>query len=651
VVEHQSRSTREWEEARRKAFLHDALGILARRPVDLLPFEEVRQGLRLRNSRSLGILSVPLDQIVGSTDRYTDFTREFLPRYGFLERRWERVDALVHGHADLGPVELYQVGDVFFVRDGNHRVSVARQHGDPSIQARVWQFDVRVPIGTDTNLGDILCEAARSAFLEETNADRLCPHVDINLTRPDGYDYLLYEINGFQQAVSRIDDREVAMDEAVPLWCDMAYLPLADMIREKEVLRHFPDCTETDLYLWMRRNQEELEIRYGRDILMAEATDDLVARSGQKASGARRLQQGAGRLAKGMGELSGRLSGRTIPHARRDRELGRVSRAQLLASVCEQTNSTPALRFEGNGPVDWARWRAALGDRLRDVLGLGDRPWNQADRAATGADVEEIVLIGNVRRELAWIGTEDGLRIPVYVHSPQDTDGPRPAIAIFAGHATIAQTAGIDSAHDQPDALAIAQAGFVTLTMEMQGFGLLGSVDHLHIDRAARVAGRTWLGLVVWDALKAVDYLIGRSDVDAGQIGAAGVGVGGGLAVYLAALDDRLSAVMASRLLTKYGLVCLGDEYCRCRDLPGILPEAEMGDIAALVAPRPALYNNGASDPATPPAAARESFAVAQRVYRALGAPNRIRLVESPDSGDTFDHELAVAWFGRCLRR
>ena len=180
---------------------------------------------------------------------------------------------------------------------------------------------------------------------------------------------------------------------------------------------------------------------------------------------------------------------------------------------------------------------------------------------------------------------------------------------------------------------------------------MLGAVDHLLIDRAARVAGRTWLGLVVWDALKAVDYLISRSDVDAGRIGAAGVGVGGGLAMYLAALDDRLGAVMASRLLTKYGLVCLGDEYCRCRDLPGILPEAEMGDVAALVAPRPALYTNGASDPATPPGAARESFAVAQRVYRALGAPNRIRLVESPDSGDTFDHELAVAWFGRWLRR
>jgi len=100
---HRRQSRTEWEDARRRALLHDALGLLARRPVDLLPFEEVRERLHLRNSRDLSILDVPLDQIVGSTDRYADFTREFLPRFRFLERRWETVDMLVHGSRGLRP--------------------------------------------------------------------------------------------------------------------------------------------------------------------------------------------------------------------------------------------------------------------------------------------------------------------------------------------------------------------------------------------------------------------------------------------------------------------------------------------------------------------------------------------------------------------
>lgn len=79
----------EWEEARRRAFLHEAMGLLARRPVDLLPFEEVRQQLHLRNSRYLGVVDVPLDQIVGSADRYADFIRESLPQFRYLEKRWE----------------------------------------------------------------------------------------------------------------------------------------------------------------------------------------------------------------------------------------------------------------------------------------------------------------------------------------------------------------------------------------------------------------------------------------------------------------------------------------------------------------------------------------------------------------------------------
>ena len=650
VAEHRSRSTREWEDARRKAFLHDALGVLARRPVDLLPFEEIRQELHLHNSHLVGIRGVPLDQIIGSTDRYADFTREFLPRHRFLERRWKRVDGLVHGRAGIGPVELYRVGEIYFVRDGNHRVSVARQHKDASIRAHVWRSDVRVLLGPDTNLGDLLCQAARSAFLEETNADRLCPHVDLDLTRPDGYEFLAYEIYGFREAISKIDGREVSMDEAVRLWCDMAYMPVAEIVRQQGILRRFPGCTETDLYLWMRRNQEELEIRYGRGILMAEAAEDLMARFGHRPSRARRMRRRVGRLAESVGDFRARLAGRDAPSPG-DNEVNRVSSVQLLASVCEQANRTPRMRFGVEGLADWSEWRAILGERVWDILGVGSRPWRQHSSTDLDAHVEDVALIDAVRREEVWLRAEDSLRVPVYVFAPLHVEGPHPAIAVFPGHGTIAQTAAAKVSQAQPNAIALAEAGFVVLAMELRGDGLLDAADHLQIDRAARVVGRTWLGLVVHDALRAIDLLTRRADVDADRIGAVGVGPGGGLALYLAAIDDRLGAVIVGGYLAKYGLACSGAGYCRCGDLPGILPEAEMSDVAARIAPRPALYINDARDPTTPPDAASDNYAVAQRVYRTLGVPNRIRLLEQPDANDAFANELAVAWFGRWLRR
>ena len=100
---HATSQTREWEQARRTAFIQDALATFTQRPADLLPFEEVRQKLQLSNVRYLGLQDVPLDHIVGSVGRYQDFTRAFFPRRDDLQDRWRRIDRLV---SKLPGVEL-----------------------------------------------------------------------------------------------------------------------------------------------------------------------------------------------------------------------------------------------------------------------------------------------------------------------------------------------------------------------------------------------------------------------------------------------------------------------------------------------------------------------------------------------------------------
>jgi hypothetical protein len=285
-----SREKTRWERARRAAFVQDVLATFTQHPSALLPFEEVRQKLQLSNTRYLGLQNVPLDHIVGSVDRYQDFTRAFFPRLDHLQDRWRRIDRLMTSGRGIPPIELYKVGQVYFVRDGNHRVSVARHHNMPTIEAHVWEYKTHVPLEPDTDIDELLCKTAHAAFLERTDIDRLCPDLHIKLTQPDGYAALLCEIEAFQQVLSRIDEREMPFDEAVMLWGEMRYTPIVEIIRQRHVLQEFPGRSEADLYLWLCRNQKELEARYQGLVLMEAAADDLASRFSETPPPARQVK-------------------------------------------------------------------------------------------------------------------------------------------------------------------------------------------------------------------------------------------------------------------------------------------------------------------------------------------------------------------------
>ena len=635
-----------WQQARRTAFIQDVLASLTNRPADLLPFEEVRQRLDLRNIHYLGLQDVPLEQIVGSVGRYRDFNRAFFPRQDSLGERWQRIRQLAISGGGLPPVELYKVGHVYFVRDGNHRVSVARQNKAPDIQAYVWEYETRVPLEPDIDVKDLWDKASRTDFLKRTNLDRICPEAQIELTHPDGYDNLLYEIEAFQQNLSQIDERDVPFDKAVALWYEMRYTPIIESIRQRDILQEFPGRTETDLYLWLRRNLEELEVRYGEKILVEEAANDLAQRFGEKPKPVSQFKKVAERLAESAGELGGRLMEAIVPSEQIPQDDSQA--AALLASIRRAATSTPPHRFQGTTEAEWNSWRAGFRRQLWNLLGVGDWPWQPYGPDELEAVIEERTVLGDLERELLWLNTEKDLRVPAYLFGPQKVDEPLPAILVFPGHGTIAQTAGLRRSYQRANALKLARAGFITLTLELRGFGKLGALGHLQIDAAARLVGRTWYGLLVQDAMRAIDYLLTRPEVDPARIGATGIGAGGALTLYTSALDERIKAALINSYLSKYVVTCLDEKHCPCNDIPGILRHAEMGDVAALIAPRPAMFLNGRRDPATRHAA-QESFAIARHVYSFLGVPRRTKLIEPEDMGHYFDNQLAIAWFKKWL--
>ena len=113
---------------------------------NLLSFNDVKEILKPRNEVYRGMQTVAINKIVGSEGRYRDFNKYFLPRSEFLRARWERVDRAKIRDIPLPAIQLYEIGGAYFVRDGNHRVSVARSQGAMDIDAEVTSLSTEIHI-------------------------------------------------------------------------------------------------------------------------------------------------------------------------------------------------------------------------------------------------------------------------------------------------------------------------------------------------------------------------------------------------------------------------------------------------------------------------------------------------------------------------
>jgi hypothetical protein len=195
-----------------------------------------------------------------------------LPRTNAVRSRWQRLDALARGPEGFPPIEVYKVGEAYFVIDGNHRVSVARQLGAKTIEAYVTELRTPVPIDENTTEKDLIQKEAYAEFLRRTRLDVLRPEAQIILTEPDHYAQLLEHISVHRYFMGIDQQREVSWDEAVASWYDNVYMPLVRLIREHEVLEHFPGRTEADLYVWLIKHQEAMRLYHGGEHMTPQET-------------------------------------------------------------------------------------------------------------------------------------------------------------------------------------------------------------------------------------------------------------------------------------------------------------------------------------------------------------------------------------------
>jgi len=348
----------DFQNAWRRASLQEIFAKITGKSTRLLSYDEVADKLKLRVRTERGLKQIPLDAIVGSVGRYTDFTRTFLPRRADDQDRWARVKAAMEEGIGLPPIEVYKVGEVYFVADGNHRVSIARQEDFKTIEAYVIEYTTDIELTPDVQPEDLIVKAEYVEFRNATRIHETRPNVDLAVTSCCQYDKLMEQIHVSQYVLQEDKKQDVPLQDAAAYWYDTRYIPLAEAIRDRGLLRQFPNRTITDLYIWISDNRAALEEELGWEIKSDVAVTDLILeRSAKSEPGSWRKARTATRYTDQLFEdILVPLSGYTqswdaldqaIRIARREKaNLHGLHIVQTQADVdCEDTRNVKA-RFE-----------------------------------------------------------------------------------------------------------------------------------------------------------------------------------------------------------------------------------------------------------------------------------------------------------------
>ena len=262
----ESRTRADFSRARFKSFINQVFSVLRGQRNTLLSYDDVKEKLRIGGPIYRGMKTVRLEQIAGSLNRYHEFDRAFLPKEDQLAGRWTKVDRAFYEDIHLPPVVLYKVGQVYFVVDGHHRVSVAREQGQEYIEAEVRECATRVNITPDIRPEDLEILGSKVDFLERTGLDTIFPEANIKITIPDGFTRMLEHIAVHRYFMGLDFKRDISEQEAVEHWYGRVYLPIVSIIRQSGLLEEFPDKTEGDLYLWTLDHQHYLYKEEGQPL-------------------------------------------------------------------------------------------------------------------------------------------------------------------------------------------------------------------------------------------------------------------------------------------------------------------------------------------------------------------------------------------------
>ncbi|MCX7025389.1 MAG: transcriptional regulator [Spirochaetes bacterium] len=249
----------------------------------LLSLNDVRTIVKPKGETYRGMQVVQIDRIVGSEGRYRDFNTAFLPKAEHMRPRWVKVDVAHYRDIILPPIQLYEIGGAYFVRDGNHRVSVAKLQGVESIDAEVISLDSEISLHSGMTLDELkhaVVAFEKKQFYEQTSFGTITGDENLDFSDPGQYDVIVNHVLVHKYYINQDSSTEIALEEAIGSWYLHVYSPIVSIIAVEHIGWRFPGRTQSDLYVFIVKHWHFLKKKYGLGYPLKEAVLDFTLKYG-----------------------------------------------------------------------------------------------------------------------------------------------------------------------------------------------------------------------------------------------------------------------------------------------------------------------------------------------------------------------------------
>lgn len=278
AVRNNIQTREDFSKARTKARMQSLLSALQWKNTSLLSFYEVTKLVKPKSETYRGVIPIEVSKILGSEGRYHDFTLAFYPKKDMLRSRWQSIDDAHIKQVTLPPISVYKLSDYYFVRDGNHRVSVAKMQGVEFIDAEVVELDSEIYLEagmTTATLKKMVVEYEKKMVIAEYHIDEFLDLKTVKFSSPGMYPELINHIMVHKYYMNEKNEKPVTFRDAAENWYQNIYYPIYKQIQEDALLKHFPGKTYGDLYLWIVRRWDDLKSTEGGKGSIQDAARDM----------------------------------------------------------------------------------------------------------------------------------------------------------------------------------------------------------------------------------------------------------------------------------------------------------------------------------------------------------------------------------------
>lgn len=264
--------------ARNKALFNEIQHLLTPEEAAMISLKAVRKVIKTQSETYIGMKVIPIDKIVGSEGRYKDFDNQFFPKRSIIRERWEHVDEAVIKDIVLPPIKVYELGGLYFVRDGNHRVSVAKAKGVEFIDAEVVSLQTEIKLSPARTLDGMMRQIIayeKRNFYFETNFGDITDYWVLDFSTAGQYDVIYNHILTHKYFINQNQKDEIPMEDAILSWFNNVYLPVVTTIQKYRIMKYFRKNTVSDLYVWIIKYYDELKKKFGDELQLDQIVHEI----------------------------------------------------------------------------------------------------------------------------------------------------------------------------------------------------------------------------------------------------------------------------------------------------------------------------------------------------------------------------------------